>query len=131
MSDAHLAQATHGARRPRGAGTVTRARRKGPTYLYLTTTGRRSGLPREIEIWFTRLGERHYVIAEHRRRARWVQNLIADPTASVRVGRQRFRARARVVDARREPALARAVRALSAKKYGWGEGLVIELAPRR
>jgi len=24
-----------------------------------------------------------------------------------------------------------AVRALSAKKYGWGEGLVIELAPRR
>ena len=110
---------------------MTHARRKDPTYLYLTTTGRRSGLPRQIEIWFTRLGERHYVIAEHRRRARWVQNLIADPTASVRVGRQRFRARARVVDARREPALARAVRAASEKKYGWGEGLVIELAQRR
>jgi deazaflavin-dependent oxidoreductase (nitroreductase family) len=110
---------------------VTRARPTGPRYLYLTTTGRRSGLPREIEIWFTRLGERHYVIAEHRRRSRWVQNLIAAPIVCVRVGRQRFRARARVVDARREPALARAVRALSEKKYGWGEGLVIELAPRR
>ena len=27
-----------------------------PKFLYLTTTGRRTGLPREIEIWFTRHG---------------------------------------------------------------------------
>ncbi len=109
---------------------MKRSRRREPTYLYLTTTGRRTGRPREIEIWFTRLDGRHYVIAEHRERARWVQNLIADPAARVRVGRARFSARARVVDARREPALARAVRALSEKKYGWGDGLVVELAPR-
>lgn len=32
------------------------------------------------------------------------------------------------MDARREPALARAVRALSQEKYGWGDGLVVELA---
>jgi len=98
-------------------------------YLYLTTTGRRTGRPREIEIWFTRREGRLYLVAEHRERARWVQNLIADPTASVRVGRQRFRARARVVDARREPALAHTVKKLSEKKYGWGNGLVVELDP--
>ena len=71
-----------------------------PTYLYLTTRGRRTGLPREIEIWFTRFEGRFYVIAEHRERARWVQNLRADPRAGVRVGQRRHRARARMVDAR-------------------------------
>src|SRR2546427_8224549 len=48
-------------------------------YLYLTTIGRVSGEPREIEIWFTEDTGRYYVIAELRERARWVQNLRADP----------------------------------------------------
>ncbi|MBI3800677.1 MAG: nitroreductase family deazaflavin-dependent oxidoreductase [Deltaproteobacteria bacterium] len=34
-----------------------------PPYLYLTTTGRRSGQPREIEIWFTQCAGQYYVIA--------------------------------------------------------------------
>jgi len=34
-----------------------------------------------------------------------------------------------VIDARAEPKLARAVKALSEKKYGWGNGLVVELTP--
>src|SRR5215216_1255961 len=55
-------------------------------YLYLTTTGRRSGLPREIEIWFTERDGRFYVIAEHRERAQWVLNILADPHIHVRVG---------------------------------------------
>lgn len=109
---------------------MRRRRREDPPYLYLTTTGRRTRLPREIELWFTRLAGRHYVIAEHRGRARWVQNLMVEPAVGVRVGRRRFRARARIVDARREPALARAVRALSEKKYGWSDGLLVELARR-
>ena len=101
-----------------------------PTYLYLTTRGRRTGLPREIEIWFTRFEGRFYVIAEHSERARWVQNLRADPRAGVRVGQRRFRARARM-----EPGLAREIQARSTRKYGWGDGLIVELAsaprPRR
>lgn len=100
-----------------------------PQYLYLTTTGRRTRKPREIEIWFTRLDGRYYLLAEHRERAHWVQNLVADPAVSVRVGRRTFRARARVVDARAERALAGAVRDRAEKKYGWGDGLVVELAP--
>ncbi len=31
-------------------------------YLYLTTTGRRSGQAREIEIWFTCYQDRYYLI---------------------------------------------------------------------
>jgi hypothetical protein len=70
------------------------------------------------------------VVAEHRERAQWVQNLRALPRVTVRLGRRSFPATARVVDARAEPALARAVRWLSEKKYGWGDGLVVELTPR-
>lgn len=99
-------------------------------YLYLTTTGRRSGRPRRIEIWFTRHAGRYYLIAEHGLRARWVQNLLADPAVGARVGAQSFRARARVVD-RAERELVATVRALSEAKYGWGDGLVVEVSPSR
>jgi deazaflavin-dependent oxidoreductase (nitroreductase family) len=98
-------------------------------YLYLTTTGRRTGRPREIEIWFTQRGGRYYLVAEHRERAQWVKNLRAAPRVAVRVGRRSFAAHARVVDAKAEPELARAARQLSEKKYGWGNGLVVELDP--
>jgi deazaflavin-dependent oxidoreductase (nitroreductase family) len=100
-------------------------------YLYLTTTGRRTGQPREIEIWFTQRGGRYYLVAEHRERAQWVRNLKAMPRVGVRVGRRAFPAQARVVDAKTEPELARAVKTLSEKKYGWGSGLVVELDPAR
>jgi deazaflavin-dependent oxidoreductase (nitroreductase family) len=100
-----------------------------PKYLYLTTTGRRTGRPREIEIWFTRHRARYYLVAEHGVAAQWVQNLLAHPTVRARVGAQRFRGRARVVDARAERALVATVRRLSEAKYGWGAGLVVEIAP--
>jgi deazaflavin-dependent oxidoreductase (nitroreductase family) len=99
-----------------------------PKYLYLTTTGRRSGRPRQIEIWFTRDGDRYYLVAEHGRRAQWVQNLGGDPAVRVRVGSKRFRGTARVVDHRAERALVAAVRRRSEAKYGWGDGLVVEIA---
>ena len=96
-----------------------------PEFLYLTTTGRRSGVAREIEIWFTRHERVHYVIAELGERAQWVRNLTQDPRVTVRVGDERFAARARVVPADTE--LAAEVRRLSEAKYGWGDGLVVAL----
>lgn len=98
-----------------------------PEFLHLTTTGRRTGLPREIEIWFIARGGRYYVIAERRTRAQWVRNLVADPRVRVRVGARRLAAQARIVgDA---TVLARAVRRRSEARYGWGDGLVVELTP--
>jgi deazaflavin-dependent oxidoreductase (nitroreductase family) len=102
-----------------------------PKYLYLTTTGRLSGRPRRIEIWFTRQEGRYYLVAEHGLRAQWVQNLLADPAVRARVGTRSFRARARVVDRGAERDLAGAVRRRSEAKYGWGDGLVVELSPAR
>ena len=102
-----------------------------PKYLYLTTIGRRSGRPRRIEIWFTRHASAYYLVAEHGRRSQWVQNLAADPAVRARVGARSFRAHARVVDPVAERELVRAVRRLSEAKYGWGDGLVVELRPGR
>ena len=82
-------------------------------FLYLTTTGRRTGIAREIEIWFTELGGHFYIIAEHSERANWVQNIRANSRVHVRVGDRRFDGTARLVGDEREPELARAVKALS------------------
>ncbi len=98
-------------------------------YLYLTTIGRRSGLPREIEIWFTRRDGRYYVISEHSHTSQWVQNLLVNPRVRWRVGEGNCAGRARVIDPATEPELNDAIQALSRKKYGWGDGLVVELAP--
>ena len=98
-----------------------------PEYLYLTTTGRRTRLRREIEIWFTARDGRYYLVAEQGERASWVRNIRADPRVAFRIGARSFEGRARVVDARSEAELATDVRRLSEGKYGWGDGLVVEL----
>jgi deazaflavin-dependent oxidoreductase (nitroreductase family) len=96
-------------------------------FLYLTTTGHRTGVAREIEIWFTELGGHFYIIAEHGERANWVRNIQANPLVHVRVGDRRFEGTARLVADEREPELARAVKALSDAKYGWSDGLIVEI----
>jgi deazaflavin-dependent oxidoreductase (nitroreductase family) len=105
------------------------SRTQEPLYLYLTTIGRRSGQPREIEIWFTRSEGRYYVIAEYPARAQWLQNLLAYPRVRWQVAKTTFVGWARIVDAASDPTLSAAVQARSRKKYGWGDGLVVELTP--
>jgi len=98
-------------------------------FLYLTTTGRVTGKSREIEIWFTERNGRFYLIAEHRDRADWVRNIRARPHVKVRVGDHRFDATGRVVSDAAEPELTAAIKALSDAKYGWSDGLIVELTP--
>ena len=95
-------------------------------YLCLTTRGRKSGAPREIEIWFTHREGRFYIIAEYAT-SNWVQNLIVYPEVQVRVAENSFKARARVIPS--ETDLSRAVQQLSRDKYGWGDELIVELTP--
>ena len=72
-------------------------------FCYLTTTGRRSGRPHEIEIWYASSadGRTLYLLAGGRDGSDWVRNLAADPACTVRVGRRDAparAARARIVD---------------------------------
>jgi deazaflavin-dependent oxidoreductase (nitroreductase family) len=87
-------------------------------FVYVTTTGRVSGLPREIEIWFGMVGNSIYLLAELQERAHWVQNMKRDPRVLVRIAGQRFTGRARVVDDSAEDALARE---LVGTKYDEGD----------
>ncbi len=106
-------------------------------FLYLVTRGRKSGLPRRIEIWFVQVEERYYIVAENRERAQWVQNLVAHDVVELSVGTRenesagvpRTRAHARIVDPAQEPELAAKVRALMDAKYDWSDGLIVELTP--
>jgi deazaflavin-dependent oxidoreductase (nitroreductase family) len=64
--------------------------------LYLTTRGRKTALPREIEIWFTQRDRRFYVIAEHPN-SQWVENLRAHPEGQVRVADRSFKVCGRIL----------------------------------
>jgi len=99
----------------------------GDQYLYLTTTGRKTGRPREIEIWFVASGGRFYVLAEHFHDAQWVKNLVRNPRVRVRVGDRTFDARARPLDPARDSEAWQTAQRLAREKYGWGDGLPVEL----
>ena len=98
-------------------------------YLYLTTTGRRSGQAREIEIWFTGYQNRYYVISYLFEKGQWVMNLRKNPDVYFRVGDQRFKGSARVLEPAINGETCRLVKSLSDEKYGWSDGLVVELNP--
>jgi deazaflavin-dependent oxidoreductase (nitroreductase family) len=66
-------------------------------YCYLVTTGRVTGHPREIEIWFALQGRTLYMLAGGGDRAQWVQNIQRQPSVSVRIGTRRFDGTARIV----------------------------------
>jgi deazaflavin-dependent oxidoreductase (nitroreductase family) len=77
------------------------------SYCYLTTTGRVSGEPREIEIWFGLEGTTLYMLSGGRDRSDWVKNLMREPCVAVRIADRSFDGRARLVDDPDEDGLAR------------------------
>ena len=90
-------------------------------YCYLTTTGRVTGNPHTIEIWFALENGTLYLMAGGRDQTDWVRNLRRHPEISLRIRDQRFQGRARVVDpASDEDTLAR--RLLVAKYANTGYG---------
>jgi deazaflavin-dependent oxidoreductase (nitroreductase family) len=87
-------------------------------YCYLTTTGRKSGEPREIEIWFGLHGASLYLMSGGRDRSHWVRNMREDPAVTVRVGDLTLAGRSReVVAESEEDAL---VREMLVAKYNPG-----------
>ncbi len=98
-------------------------------YLYLTTTGRKTGLPREIEIWYVEHDGKYYLLAEKFFDAHWVRNIQKDPRVRVRLNGREEDAAARILDPERDRALWELAQRLGREKYGWGEGLPVEIAP--
>jgi len=97
--------------------------------LYLTTIGRTTGLPRQIEIWFVVCRERFYLFAERGEAAGWVKNVRRNPKVMVRIGEWRIDATARVLNRQADRKLWELVAGMADHKYGWGEGLPVEVTP--
>lgn len=76
-------------------------------YCYLTTTGRVTGNPHEIEIWFGVDGTTLYLMSGGRDRSDWVKNLLKNPGVTVRIKGHTFHAAARIVQDEAEQMLAR------------------------
>jgi deazaflavin-dependent oxidoreductase (nitroreductase family) len=96
-----------------------------PDFAYLTTTGRRSGKPHRIEIWYRRLpssgarvGDVVWLLAGGGARSDWVQNLLADPHVTIEIGGEALRGVASVDD--QDAPEAR--RSLAARYQGWRDG---------
>jgi deazaflavin-dependent oxidoreductase (nitroreductase family) len=95
-------------------------------YCYLTTTGRHTGTPHRIEIWFVLNDGSVYLLSGGGDRSDWVRNLMVSPEVVLEVGDVKRTTKARVVTDPEEDTLARR---LLAEKYrpryrgdltGWG-----------
>ena len=64
--------------------------------LELTTTGRKSGKPRTVTIWFV-VDDRLYVQSGKEGKTDWYQNVVANPAVTVKIGDNEFRGQARTI----------------------------------
>ncbi len=83
-------------------------------YCYLTTTGRVSGNPHQIEIWFGARENAIYLLSGGGRKSDWVKNLLKKPEVTVRIVKTTFSATARLVT---DPEEEKTARYMLAEKY--------------
>lgn len=86
----------------------------GEAFCYLTTTGRISGRPHTIEIWFALNGQTLYLLSGGMDRSDWVRNAWRLPDVTVKVKDVVFAGHARPVSDPEEDSL---VRQLIGEKY--------------
>jgi deazaflavin-dependent oxidoreductase (nitroreductase family) len=98
-----------------------------PQFLYLTTIGWKTGKQHRIEIWFVEHKQLYYIISELHKHAHWVQNIMHNPRVPFTINDKIFTGAARIVEKDNEPELAAEVFNLMSTKYGWNEGLIVEL----
>lgn len=67
-------------------------------YCYLTTTGRRTGRPHRIEIWYAADGNTLYLLSGSGHSSDWVRNLLERPGVEVEIDGELRQADARVLD---------------------------------
>lgn len=88
-------------------------------YCYLTTRGRVTGKPHEIEIWFVVHEGALYIMSGNMDKSDWVKNLLKDPHVSIRIAGQTFSALAALLD---DKTLESTIRIKMAAKYNEKEG---------
>jgi deazaflavin-dependent oxidoreductase (nitroreductase family) len=87
----------------------------GEQFCYLTTTGRRTGKPHTIEIWFALDQSTLFLLSGGGEDSDWVKNLQWEPAVSVRIGLLEVLGRART---KLSPDEDERARRLLLEKYG-------------
>jgi deazaflavin-dependent oxidoreductase (nitroreductase family) len=96
-------------------------------FLYLTTKGWKTGREHKIEIWFVSYADKYYIMSERKQKAHWVQNIIYNSRVMFTVNSKSFEGKARIVDKNADSKLVEEVSSLFHTKYGWSDGLIVEL----
>jgi F420H(2)-dependent quinone reductase len=96
-------------------------------FLYLTSSGWKTGKKHTIEIWFVGYRQRYYVMSERRYKAHWVQNILHNQKIKCSLNNIRSEGNARIISKDNALELASEVQKLMKTKYGWDKGLIIEL----
>lgn len=78
-------------------------------FCYLTTTGRISGRPHTIEIWFALHQQTIYMLSGGRDKSDWVKNALQIPAVQVKINSTIFDGIARHVSGAEEDSLARTI----------------------
>ena len=89
-------------------------------FAYLTTTGRKTGKPHRIEIWFAIEDGRLFLLSGGGDKADWLRNIRRNGDVRIQVGSQSTHARARVARSGSEDQRAREL--LDGKYMGWKQG---------
>src|SRR5512135_3401899 len=78
-------------------------------FCYLTTTGRISGRPHTIEIWFALHEQTLYLLSGGRDKSDWVKNALHTPTVQMKINGTIFSGTARLIIDAEEDTLARKI----------------------
>ncbi len=78
-------------------------------FCYLTTTGRISGRPHTIEIWFALHEQTFYLLSGGRDKSDWVKNAVHTPAVQMKINNTIFSGTARLVTNTEEDTLARKI----------------------
>jgi deazaflavin-dependent oxidoreductase (nitroreductase family) len=81
----------------------------GEDFCYLTTTGRISGRPHTIEIWFAIHEQTLYMLSGGRDKSDWVKNALHTPTVKVKINNTILTGTARPITGVDEDSLARQI----------------------
>ena len=68
-------------------------------------------------------------MSERREKAHWVQNIMHNSRVTFTVNSKSFEGKARIIDKNSHSKLAEEVSNLKHRKYGWSDGLTVELTP--
>ncbi len=101
-------------------------------FLYLNTTGWKTGKQHMIEIWFVEHNSRYFIMAERKKKAHWIQNIMHNPKVSFSVRNKKFEGNAKIIEKDNNDntnlELISKVSRLMYDKYNWNDGLIVELS---